>query len=1699
MQAVAFRVATALVLACVALLYLPVPAQADDLTQQQSGVSAQTLFTFRHVIVDNSTNAPRACLRFSQNLNTSPDVHYGDYLRFDPALQPALTATGTDLCIGGLDAATTYKLTIRQGLPAASGARLASEQKFDLALQDRAPLVAIAGDGFILSRQTTNGLAIQTVNVAKIKIHVLRMSDKLLPLQLNPSMESGNITLNAQTMNGYQLNGLLQNVVGIAWTGTMDVATDHNRTVTTAFPLASVVPPGRNGLYLVIAENAAKAAPDAFFASGNNYNDETSSNRDYAAHWVVATDIALTSMTGSDGLHVFARSLATAQPIPNVDVRLISTGQDTLGKLLTDASGAAFFPAPLLAGTRANAAATLLAYGPGGNFAFQDLTRPAFDLSDRGVSGRAPPASLQAFMYTERGIYRPGETIDLIALLRDRLGNAAANLPLKLLLRRPDGVVDRTIVAPPAPDGGFFAPVKLSATAARGTWVLEAYVDPTAPPIGRAQVDVQDFVPQQLKVTLTANEKTLETGDPFKATLAGAFLYGAPAAGLHAQGDIRVTRDFIPVAGANGYSFGLVDDQVTDADNTLSLDDADAKGNLAIAGVLPALPRTTVPLKAVLTAGLFEPSGRYVSDAVTVPLRVQQLLIGIKPLFADSQLGSGEAAHFDIQAYDANGKPVAHPGLSWTLVEENQIFDWFEDGSSNWTFHYHTEDQQLASGSLDLTAAKPLDFVPPSLGQYDWGTYRLIIADNATGAATSVRFNVGWDSTGGSANTPDKAQVSVEQPLLKPGQSTKVHIKGPFAGLARVAIANDRVFSTQLVDVPAAGATIDVTADPAWGAGAYVLVTMARPLNPAAATTAGGPQPPVRAIGVAWLGIDPASHALAVAIAAPPKVTPRQTVTVPVHIIGAMAGDRPFVTLAAVDEGILQLTRYTTPDPLAFLYGKLALGLDIRDDYGNLLDGSADAGAIHTGGDAGSLGGPGLAVESTKVVSLFSGPVAVGADGIANIPVKIPDFEGQLRLMAIAYNGSQVGQGQATLIVRDPVIEDVALPRFLAPGDTAQLAVSLHNTDGAAGAYHLALAATGPASIGASHKLDYTLAVGQRIQDAATIKATAVGVADITGDLTGPNGYRVHRSWQIAVRAPHYPITLQQIALAPKGGDFKPDPKLLANFMPGSMVASIGYAGFQGIDVPSLLQSLFTYPYGCTEQLTSTAFPLLYYNQKSLLGGVLPSQGQDVDDTPAAVKDRVQQAIDTILDRQDGTGTFGLWDVGDGQASAWLNVYTMDFLTRAKAAGFAVPDDALNRGFANLQQTVSKIDSGAAGTSYTEAGLEAPQATLAYAEYVLAKAGQADIGLLRRKHDAAVYANDTDGATRYAFWIPGSDGKQPDGNDLAQPLALAQLGGALTLMGDQDRAASAMQMAVANIGVTDYPVWWFDETYYTEQRDLAGIIAIAAEQGDTKLVNTLLIRLNQLNLNTDDLNTQDKAWLLAAAAALNKNSQNISLTLNSKPLTGLSLPAAFAPTPAQITAGYVITNSSGRDLWRSFTVSGAPARALPAFARGYTLQKSYFSLDGKKLNPSHLRQNDRFIVSLSGDVSDDDDHRTVLVDLLPAAWEIDAPITDDSTSYSFLGPLSTTRVIEARDDRFVAAFDLGDNWTDDSDNSDDNSDDNSQDDSKPSLDSDQFHVAYLVRVVTPGHFTLPEAEVNDMYRPALMARTLSGSTIADPR
>lgn len=1607
---------------------------------------AAAAFSFRHLVIDSSADAPEACLRFSAPLAAGADAHPGDYLRMVPAVKPALRVQADELCLGGLSYGVDYTVTLLRGLPAASGARLGGNESVAVSLGDRAPLVDISGDGFVLPRAVAHGLTIQTVNVRSLRIHVLRISEPLL--QGFPQNPVGSDSFGHVTLYPYGLRDMLQKSAVLAWTGTMRVAEDHNRTVQTAFPLAQVIKPGQRGAYLVVAEDAARALPEQAW-NPDGRTDFPDSDTTLAAHWVIATDIGLTAFSGTDGLTVSAHSLATAQPLADLRLALIASGQETLAEDSTGEDGTVHFAPGLLRGTGAAAPSVIVAHGESGDVTVLNLQRPAFDFSDRGVTGRPSPGLMQAYLYTERGIYRPGQTVELMALLRDRIGRAPRDAGLTLVLRRPNGMEARRFSLPPAPMGGFHQAIPLTASAALGQWSVEALADPAGAPIGRVSFAVQDFVPQQLKVTLAAPPALADVPGTLPIDVQGDYLYGAPAAGLAGEAEVKITRDADPVPGLSGWSFGLVDAKLDDQTATVKLPAADARGMThgEAALTLPGAP--AAPVKAVITAGLFDPAGRIVNDTHEVKLKAQAILIGLRTGFAGGQTDLDRDAATELRVYDAERRPVARRGLSWILVRENPVYDWFRDGS-DWRWHYHVEDQRIATGSVDAAADRPARIVRRFA---EWGDYRLVVQDAATGVASSIRIHAGWGESPDQQDVPDKVTVTAEARSLAPGATTHVHIVGPFAGPAQVVIANDRVLETRNIEVPAGGTDIAVTQNAGWGAGAYVLVTMLRPLQDAAPSHV-----PARAVGLVWIATEAGPHTLGVTLDAPARMRPQRDLTVGVQVSNVPAGESAYVTLAAVDEGILQLTKFASPDPLDYLFGKRALGVLMRDDYGKLLDGSADPGEI-TGGDEG-LGGAGLPVTSIRTVALFSGPVRVDASGHATITLAVPDFEGQLRLMAVAYSESAVGRAQATEIVRDPVVADIAMPRFLATGDEARLGVQLNDTDGPAGDYRLrvtvagALALTGPGEIAAA------LQPGARHVSAITVHGLREGVATIDAALSGPGDVAVHRSWQIAVRAPHYPITLVQTAWQKPGETYTADPNLLAAFVPGSLRLSLGYSAYGGIDVPSLIDALWGYPFGCTEQLASIAASLLYYSD-----GNLPGK-RHLD--PGAVHARVQQAIDTILDRQDDNGVFGLWRVGDGDASAWLNIYALDMLMRAKEAGFVVPQSAVTRALAWLRQAADGNIRERFGAYYAADDIE----TRAYAAYLLARTGRADLGALRRMHDS-LQSRPYAGVALYLA-----------DNRVVEPLALGQLSGALALMGDRPRAEDAMRKALANLhDNNDWPGWWFDFLYVTPERDGAQLLAIAADIRNDEASGALQHRLEAMRFSQAALNTQDRAALLQAAHRLAADAGALPLAVNGAAVSARATPALDV-TPDAVAAGYSVRNTGERPVWRTLSVTGAPLRAGPAFASGFSVEKQFTTLTGGKLDPARLRQNDRALVVLHGFVQDRKSHRTVIVDLLPAGWEIEAPVVDE-TQYGFLGPLSKLRVREARDDRFVAALDFGPALFFGGE---------SVDADAPHLADREFRLAYLIRAITPGHFTLPETVVQDMYRPEVMGRSAAGST-----
>ncbi|MFD2264392.1 alpha-2-macroglobulin [Lacibacterium aquatile] len=1547
-----------------------------------------------------------ACFHFSGNLR--PDADYSSFISVEPAAKPAVRVVGQSLCLAGLPRPKST-VTLLKGLPGDSDKTLAQDAQVQVDFGPSQPSVSFAGNGYVLPRLGTSGVVLQVAGVREIEMQVLRVGDRMLSREANEEFPRANLY-------AWDVNRIAEDRGAIVWKGVMSVPQSDSPTPV-AFPLADALKERKPGAYLIVATPLVDGkVPDS---------DEWGRR---ATQWIIDTDLAMTSYRGSDGLTVALRSLASAKPVVGADLQLIAINNEVLGTAKSDGEGLVRFPAALMNGSGGNAPASLFAFGGDKDFALLDLRRPSFDLSDRGVAGRTPPGNFDAFFYADRGIYRPGETIHLSALLRDIGSQAAEKQSMWVEIRRPNGSVFRAEEWPATAGGGQTHAIELPGSAPRGLWSVSAYLHKNGPQIGGLEVDVQDFVPQKLKVAAEIAPTRPDASEPLMVDVAADFLYGAPAPDMSVEVSANVFVDNNPFDGATNWAIGKVEETFEPQTVNFEVPATDAQGKAQAVGNFDALPPSGKPLRASITATVFEPGGRPVHAMDERPLRTRPLWLAIRKLGDGGWVPEDADSKLDIAAFDPDGNRLEASGLRWRLVKEYWNYRWYRrDG--DWRYTVDITDRVLDIGTGTTKPTESLSIAR----KFDWGHYRLEVEDPRSGAQASYKFRAGWGSTQDDSDTPDKLTVEVDKPRYAAGETARLKITPPAAGEVQIVIASDRVHLSRTVSVAAGGAVVDIPTDPSWTVGAYALVSYLHPLDTAK------PGEPVRAVGVAWIGIDQGPKQLQLAMNAPEKVLPESLLTVPLKIDGVQAGETVRLTLAAVDEGILQLTQFASPNPDEHFLSKRRMALTMRDDYGRLLTGKAGLiGQIREGGDG--MGGAGLAQVPTRTVALFEGPVQVGADGTAEVKFEVPDFVGQLRLMAVAWSGKRVGQAEGRVFVRQPLVADAGFPRFLAPRDEGRVTLSLHNLEAPEGKYKIRMSAEGAVTLGAPYEKELDLARDARVTERIALIGKEIGLGTVALSVEGPNGYGFKRSWPIQVRTPFYPLTLEQVASQSAGAKFTLDPTLLLPFEAGSVKLAINYSPFKGVDVPGLLQSLDRYPYGCTEQITSRALPLLLTSDLSAAAGL--GAGKDAD----ALKLRVAQAIETVTERMDEGGRPGLWRPGDGYADLWVVSQAIDFLWMAKQAGYSVPEATLNLGLDYLGRRFS----------------DAHPSHIAYARYVRARAGKADPGDLRALYDTSIDK------------MPGA-------------LPRAMMGASLALIGDTKRSAGAFVASERVLGLTRWQAT-NDDGYATSVREAAGALALAIQAKASNL-EVFRRKVESLTPAPERNTTQEKLWLLRAASAMAAGPAPRISANDIIPAGGMNGAVSFRPTPAEVQQGYSLTNQGTDSVFRTLVVTGAPKEAPPPLSAGYTLTKSYFTLQGDTLDPAQLTQHDRLIVSLAGTVKDAARHQSLLVDLLPAGWEIESILSLGSQSqdgeeeyveeegaeppprlYAFLPDTTPTVMREARDDRFVASMDL-----------------------KGGADQ-AFHAAYVVRAVTPGHYVLPGAVIEDMYRSGVMARSGAAST-----
>ena len=1502
-----------------------------------------------------------------------------------------------ELRLRHLEPQRTLILTVDPGVRAVNGATLAAEFTARLETRDLQPTVGFASRGSVLPTRLAEGLPVIALNVDKVDVDFFRVKPESLPAFLTQWGRNS-------SLQSYEAKDLLS-MAELVYGGRFDLNPARNTRETLILPTSGIKALQQPGVYLAVMKPSG------------SYNYST------PATLFTLSDIGLSVHRYQKRLDVFTQALEGGKALADVELELLDGKGKRLAQGKTDKAGHAEL-------ALAPKAEVLLAR-QGDQTSLLRLNTAALDLAEFDIGG--PTAHpLQFFVFGPRDLYRPGETVLLNALLRDRDGKPVTPQPVSVEVRRPDEQVSRKFVWSPDASGFYQYPLQLAGEAPTGRWQLVFDLGDGKPQL--YEFLVEDFLPERMALELKGRDTPLSPDQTADIEVTGRYLYGAPAAGNRLSGQVYVRPLREAVSSLPGYQFGSVTESELTQDLELDESVLDAEGKQTL-HLQSQWSQAKSPLQLIVQASLQESGGRPITRRLMQPVWPAERLPGVRGLFEGTETDGDGPVEFELLVADKDGHKLAAENLKVRLVRERRDYYWNYSDSDGWSYHYNEKFLNLNEETVSLNVGETAKVSFP----VEWGPYRVEVEDPSTGLISSLRFWAGYraqDNAEGGAVRPDQVKLALDKAAYSEGETARVTVTPPAPGKGYLLVeGSDGPLWWEEIEVPAEGKTFDVKLDPSWARhDLYVSALVIRPGERKTNIT------PKRAVGVLHLPLDRSQRKLALTLDAPEKMRPKQPLTVKFQVKNA-DGSVPataHVLLAAVDAGVLNITDYPTPDPYASLFGRKAYGADQLDIYGQLIEaGQGRLASLAFGGDAALAKGGKRPATSVNIVALQSAPVTLNEQGEGEVSVNIPDFNGELRLMAQAWTDDRYGMAQAKTVVAAPLVAELAAPRFLAGGDQTRLALDLSNLTDTPQTLAVQLNAEGQLSLLGDAQQTVTLSPGQRSTLQIPVKAQGgygSGVVKVTVNglnLPGETLAPFSREWTLGVR-PAYPALLKHYRAVLKDQPWSLPEGELQAFEPEGREAVLSLSSRPPLNLGEQIRALKAYPYGCSEQTTSGLYPALYAD-----AALLKRLG--LEGEPDAERTRkIELGIERLLGMQRYNGSFGLWGA-DGQEEYWLTAYITDFLLRARDQGFAVPRQALQQASQRLMRYVQERN--LIEADYSDNLDHTRFAVQAYAALVLARSQQAPLGALRSLFERR--------------------------SDAASGLPLVQLSIALQKMGDQPRADQAL---VAGLAVTRKGDQWLGD-YGSPLRDQALILALL-EENDlmTGQREQRLFDLSDQLAASPWLSTQERNSLfLAGRDLLGKPEVDWSAQLTSGGQTrelnnrqsGIKLDGVLLNTPLSV------RNQGNDTVYQQLTISGYPQQAPVAGGENMSIRRDYLGMNGEPLDLTSLKSGDLVLVHVAVTAKQPVPDALV-VDLLPAGLELEnqnlgqsaASLENASTEVKQWREAMQNANVEHqeyRDDRYVAALKLEGSGT--------------------------AHLLYLARAVTPGTYRVPPPQVESMYRP----------------
>jgi uncharacterized protein YfaS (alpha-2-macroglobulin family) len=1521
----------------------------------------------------------------SIRVNTSQQVlpaNLAGAISFSPSIKFTAEPTETGFVIrsDGFDQTKSYTLNIAKSIRGRIGGILREEYSTNITFGQLEPAISFANEkGVYLSGKGAKNIEVRIINVPRVKVIVSKIYENNLLMAQHTNYRphekiSATDNVNTSSAEGDDEEG------PVSYEPDDDNVTLGDVIYEQEIDTRTLPRSATSSVNRILNLDIADKLPEF----KGIYHVMIRSVKDYwvrDSRFVSLSDIGMIAKEGKEKIIVFTNSIKTAAPLTGVAVQAYGANNQLLGAGTTGNDGVAeiVYTRKEFAGFRP---AMIIAKSVD-DFNYLPFNTTRINTSRFEVGGRrGNPAGLDAYIYPERDIYRPGEKVNFSVILRDRQWKSPGELPIVLKFLLPNGKELKTFRKTLNAQGSVEGSVDIAATAITGSYSLEVYTSSDVL-LATQPFRIEEFVPDRIKVTAQLDKTVLEAGDASRLNIHAVNFFGPPAANRNYECEIQVhSVNFRPKDFEN-YSFNL-SDQSASFDKNVRQGKTDEQGNAVENYDVPEIFKNIGLLQATFYATVFDETGRPVSRSTSVDIYTQKVFFGI----ADDGYWFyplNQPVEFPLIALDRNEKIVT--GSAHVEVIKHEYHTVLTKNGDYFRYESQEEDKMISETTVSLTGdATHYSFTPRSPGDYE-----LRVALPGANSYVSKEF-YSWGAWGGDnnsfqVNNEGHIDISLDKKSYYTGESVGALIKTPFDGRLLITTETDKVLSYQYVDVDkrTAHVSLPLTADDI--PNVYITATLIKPhdLSDIPLTVAHGFQS---------VKVEAKERHMPVEIVAQAAVRSHthQKVTV-------KAAPGSMVTLAAVDNGVLQISNFTTPDPYAHFYAKRALEVTDYDLY-PLLFPEVKAALSSTGGDEEAdmkkRTNP-MPAKRIRILSYWSGIAQADGGGEASFEFDIPQFSGSVRLMAVAYKNEDFGSQELNMTVADPIVLSSALPRFMSPGDTVTLPVTISNTTTSGAGADVKLRLSGP--LHPVGDQEQSVNIGSNSEGRADFKLAAsptIGIGKVTIDVSA-KGEHFSDETEIGIR-PSAPLTKSTGSGSIPGGSSQPVGWSIGDYIPSSVDYQLVLSKSPAAELGPWLSRLVEYPYGCTEQTVSIAFPQLYFGD---IADLVRSKKVDASEK-ANANANVQEAIRKIKMRQLYSGAVTLWD-NEGTENWWATIYAAHFLLEARKAGFDVDPSLLSTMLGYINNRLKNRETVMYWYNRTFNRRIAPE-EVTYGLYVLALAGQPNVG-----------------AMNYYKARP----------DMLSLDCRYMLSAAYALAGDRRSFQQFLPASFSGEEANTTTGGCFASDVRDES--LALDVLVDADPNNPQIPVMARHVMDKLKQRTW-FSTQELAFSVLGLGKIARQAAGSSVTadvevdgrkIGTMDGNPLKLTTRQIATGTGIPKVTINTHGSGK-LYYYWETEGISSTGAYKEEDSYLkVRKRFYDRFGRPLTGNTFKQNDLVIVqiTLERTFSTDVDN-IVITDMLPAGFEIENPRTKDIPDMDWVKDDDSPTALDVRDDRINLFVDL---------------------------------------------------------------------------